>query len=52
MLAGRLWEGGVDPELTGGVLVSSWVDGDKIDRDAKLWEESILLPYYNTDCRY
>lgn len=48
MLAGRLFESGVDPELTGEVLASSWIDSDEIDRDAKLWEESILLPYYNT----
>lgn len=47
MLAGRLLESG-QRELTGEVLVSSWIDNDSNDRSAKLWEESILLPNYDT----
>lgn len=48
MCAGRLFDGSEESELSGEVLASSWVENDKLEREAKFWEEAIMLPYYNT----
>lgn len=47
-LAGRLFASSTDSEFSGEVLANSWIESNKIERDLKLWEESILLPYYNS----
>jgi len=46
-LAGRLFEGGAERELAGEVFASSWIENEDLDRHAKVWEESIILPNYD-----
>lgn len=45
-LAGQLFESDSRRELEGEVSASSWID-DGVDRQMKLWEEAIYMPYYD-----
>jgi Zn-dependent peptidase ImmA (M78 family) len=45
-LAGRLFESDSGRGLEGEVSASSWIDAG-IDRNMKLWEEAIYMPYYD-----
>jgi hypothetical protein len=47
-LAGRLFESSSTVELEGEVFATAWIEGDEIGPDKKLWEESIVMPYYNS----
>lgn len=45
-IAGQLFEDHSSNECEGEVSASSWIE-DGVDRNLKLWEEAIYLPYYD-----
>lgn len=45
-MAGQLFEDHSSNECEGEVSASSWIE-DGVDRNLKLWEEAIYLPYYD-----
>jgi hypothetical protein len=47
-LAERLFRGSSELELEGEVLATAWIDSDEIRRNAKMWEESIAMPHYES----
>ncbi len=47
-LAGRLFQSSSELEVEGEVLATAWIDGDEIQTNAKMWEESIAMPFYDS----
>lgn len=46
--AGQLFSGkGVD-DPTGAVPADAWLDSEDLPSDARIWEDTMLLPYYNS----
>jgi hypothetical protein len=47
-LAGRLFESSSELEREGEVLAGAWIDSEEIRPNAKMWEESIAMRYYDS----
>lgn len=47
-LAGQLFENDTAREMGGEVFATSWIESDEIERESKLWEESIAMPFYDS----
>ncbi|HEY2972324.1 MAG TPA: hypothetical protein VGJ48_07410 [Pyrinomonadaceae bacterium] len=46
--AARLFSGTQVDEPFGAVPAEAWLDAENLSSDARIWEDSILMPYYNS----
>jgi hypothetical protein len=46
--AKRLFEGPASRQQDGAVPADAWLEDEKLSSDATIWEDSILLPHYNS----